>query len=182
MSDERPDDAPRRGRGRPRRTESDSGIVDAALALLHDVPYASLTLDQIATKAGVAKTTIYRRWPSKAALAAEVVRRETPVLAADADVATIIRAFTVLLHGDLGRVVRSLVGEAQESDDARAIVQSLIAPYRDAIAAKTNAFTADVLLGAFWSRMLIDGTKIDEELVAAVIAQVPVVTSGAASS
>jgi AcrR family transcriptional regulator len=169
MADGGREDAPRRGRGRPRRTESDSGIVDSALALLHDVPYASLTLDQIARHAGVAKTTIYRRWPSKAALAASVVRRETLPLDSGDDVSTVVRAFAAVLSGELGRVVASLIGEAQESDDTRAIVQSLIAPYRDALAATTNVFTADLLLGAFWSRVLIDGGTIDEAFVAAVI-------------
>lgn len=177
MADERPDDAPRRGRGRPRRTESDSGIVDAALALLRDVPYASLTLDEIARNAGVAKTTIYRRWPSKAALAAEVVRRETAPLPSDADVATAVRAFASLLRGDLGRVVTSLIGEAQESEETRAIVQSLIAPYRDVLVARTDAFRADLLLGAFWSRVLIHGASIDDAFIETLIALLSAIAS-----
>jgi len=35
---------------------------------VHDLGYAGATMDRIATAAGVAKTTLYRRWPSKGAL------------------------------------------------------------------------------------------------------------------
>ena len=82
--------------------------------------YGAITLDAIGGRAGVAKTTIYRRWPSKAALVADVVRREANDLHA-------------LLHGDLARVVASLIGEAQENEDTRAIVRELFAEHRQSL-------------------------------------------------
>ncbi|MFF2813645.1 TetR/AcrR family transcriptional regulator [Streptomyces sp. NPDC058000] len=52
-----------------RRSErSRQAIFDAALALVGEVGYDKLTIEGIAARAGVGKQTIYRWWPSKAAV------------------------------------------------------------------------------------------------------------------
>ncbi|MFD3424079.1 TetR/AcrR family transcriptional regulator [Streptomyces decoyicus] len=52
-----------------RRSErSRRAIFDAALALVGEVGYEKLTIEGIASRAGVGKQTIYRWWPSKAAV------------------------------------------------------------------------------------------------------------------
>ena len=112
-------------RGRPRRAEADAEILDAALAMLREDGYRALSLDEVARRAGTAKSSIYRRWASKAALAAEVVRREVP--APEGEVAA---AFEALMNGPFGGVVASLIGEAQESAETRSMVLDLLAPYR----------------------------------------------------
>lgn len=71
--DETPKAAPERrgsgrGPGRPRNTAHDAAIVAAAQELLARSGYNSLTIDSVASLAGVGRPTIYRRWPSKAAL------------------------------------------------------------------------------------------------------------------
>src|SRR5437763_5533947 len=114
-------------RGRPRRAEADAEILDAALAILRTGGYRELSLDEVARRAGTAKSSIYRRWPSKAALAAEIVRREMPTPEGDAAL-----AFDALMNAPMGGVVASLIGEAQESAETRAIVLDLLAPYRHA--------------------------------------------------
>ncbi|ASW57459.1 TetR/AcrR family transcriptional regulator [Plantactinospora sp. KBS50] len=53
--------------GRP-RVGVDSTVFAAVLGTVHELGYAHATVDRIAAAAGVAKTTIYRRWPSKGAL------------------------------------------------------------------------------------------------------------------
>src|SRR3954454_7585443 len=62
-------------RGRRLSPEIDDRILQETLAMLADVGYAHLRLDALAERAGVAKTTILRRWPSKAAVAAAAVQR-----------------------------------------------------------------------------------------------------------
>ncbi|MEU9863766.1 TetR/AcrR family transcriptional regulator [Streptomyces sp. NPDC047971] len=62
MSDTKAPDASRRSE-RSRRA-----IFDAALALVSEAGYTKTTIEGIAARAGVGKQTIYRWWPSKAAV------------------------------------------------------------------------------------------------------------------
>lgn len=61
------------GPGRPRDASRDALILDAAVHMLLDVGYDRLSIDGVAARAGVGKTTIYRRYPSKAALVTAAV-------------------------------------------------------------------------------------------------------------
>ncbi|HEX4214869.1 MAG TPA: TetR/AcrR family transcriptional regulator [Candidatus Dormibacteraeota bacterium] len=56
--------------GRP-RSDLDATVFTATLRLVHELGYAGATMDRIAAAAGIAKTTIYRRWPSKGVLITE---------------------------------------------------------------------------------------------------------------
>ncbi|WP_327637203.1 TetR/AcrR family transcriptional regulator [Kribbella sp. NBC_00482] len=53
--------------GRP-RSSVDAEVFAATLRTVHELGYTRATVDRIAAAAGIAKTTIYRRWPSKGAL------------------------------------------------------------------------------------------------------------------
>lgn len=57
------------GRGRPRSEQAHQAILDATRDLLIAVGYDQLRLEHVATRAGVGKATIYRRWSSKEELA-----------------------------------------------------------------------------------------------------------------
>lgn len=60
---------PRRRPGRPRSEAAERAILDAVLGLLSEgVTYGSLSMEQVATRAGVGKATVYRRWPNKESL------------------------------------------------------------------------------------------------------------------
>ena len=52
-------------RGRPRDERIDSDMVAAALAVLADVGFDRFSVEEVALRAGVAKTTVYRRFPSR---------------------------------------------------------------------------------------------------------------------
>src|SRR6185295_19920172 len=55
--------------GKPNRsTKARNRALDAASRILESEGYARLTMERVAADSGVAKTTIYRRWPTKAAL------------------------------------------------------------------------------------------------------------------
>ncbi|UNR56798.1 TetR/AcrR family transcriptional regulator [Streptomyces sp. A10(2020)] len=59
--------------GRPRDAARDDALLDAARQVLLRDGYAGLSMEKVATLAGVGKPTLYRRWPSRAALVAEAV-------------------------------------------------------------------------------------------------------------
>ncbi|MEO3788393.1 TetR/AcrR family transcriptional regulator [Actinocorallia sp. B10E7] len=52
--------------GRPREARVDVAALAAARELVCELGYADTTIDGIARRAGVSRTAIYRRWPSKA--------------------------------------------------------------------------------------------------------------------
>src|ERR1700759_5121608 len=55
-------------RGRPRSLSADQAIAAATVELLADSGFSGLKIERVANRAGVGKTTIYRRWPTKAEL------------------------------------------------------------------------------------------------------------------
>jgi AcrR family transcriptional regulator len=55
-------------RGRPRLDSTDQVIFAAAAELIGERGYDGFTMAAVAQRAGVAKTTVYRRWPSRAHL------------------------------------------------------------------------------------------------------------------
>ncbi len=59
------------GAGRPRSEEVHQAILDATLALIVEVGFSALTVEGVASRAGVGKATIYRRWSSKLPLVIE---------------------------------------------------------------------------------------------------------------
>ena len=61
--------------GRPRDAELDGRILDATLQLLAEHGYEHTTMDEVAHRAGVAKATVYRRYPSKESLAVDALKR-----------------------------------------------------------------------------------------------------------
>ncbi|WP_433243385.1 TetR/AcrR family transcriptional regulator [Streptosporangium sp. CA-135522] len=62
-------------RGRPRDTEVDERVLRAATDMLLERGYGGLSTEEVAERAGVAKTTLYRRWPTKDHLAIAVIAR-----------------------------------------------------------------------------------------------------------
>jgi AcrR family transcriptional regulator len=62
-----------RGVGRPRSAASHQAILDATFELVAEQGVQGASIEAIAARAGVGKTTIYRRWPSKEALVADTL-------------------------------------------------------------------------------------------------------------
>ncbi|MFE7802954.1 TetR/AcrR family transcriptional regulator [Nocardia sp. NPDC057440] len=59
--------------GRAREDRIDAAVLAAARELLDETGYADLSIGQIATRAGIHRPAIYRRWPSKRHLVVDVV-------------------------------------------------------------------------------------------------------------
>ena len=51
--------------GRPRSERADRAIIDAALSVFAESGTEGLCIERVAARAGVGKSTIYRRWPGK---------------------------------------------------------------------------------------------------------------------
>jgi TetR/AcrR family transcriptional regulator, regulator of autoinduction and epiphytic fitness len=63
--------APPQHRVDPRIERSRQVILDAALKELGEIGYGAFTIESVAARAGVGKSTIYRHWPDKLALIAD---------------------------------------------------------------------------------------------------------------
>jgi len=101
--------------GRPRAPGADAAIMAAALALLGERGYAGLTLDDVAARAGIGKSSLYRRFRDRADLATAAIASAQhalpePTGQVRADLIAYLRA----VDADLGRVglgvIASLLG------------------------------------------------------------------------
>ncbi|PZD73584.1 putative HTH-type transcriptional regulator [Acaryochloris thomasi RCC1774] len=61
--------------GRPRSVQSEQAILQATLELLGEVGFDGMSMDAIASRARVGKTTIYRRYSNKEELVADAIER-----------------------------------------------------------------------------------------------------------
>ena len=86
--------------GRPRDSAADERILAATYRLILDNRLADVTMDGVASAAGVGKPTIYRRWASKEELVIEALAVHAPGLEV---------TFSGDLHADLVTLVRSLL-------------------------------------------------------------------------
>lgn len=182
-----PESSPRarRGRGRRPADEVRADILTAAGALLLREGMAAFTIEGVADAAGVSKTTIYKWWPSKGALALDgyfhaVEHTLTFPDTGDitADLSTQIRAFVRLVtETPAGRVIAELIGQAQTDPDlAKALQQRYTAPRRElAVEAMRRAqsrgqlrpeadpeILVDQLWGACYHRLLLPGPPVTE--------------------
>lgn len=67
-------------RGRPRDPSRDEAIIDAAIEVLIRDGYDRLSMEGVATAAGVGKATVYRRWSSKAELVIDAMATIKPAI------------------------------------------------------------------------------------------------------
>jgi AcrR family transcriptional regulator len=65
----------KRGRGRPRDEGADERILSAAASLMLENGITGITVDEVASMAGVGKATVYRRYPTKDTMAAQALKR-----------------------------------------------------------------------------------------------------------
>jgi AcrR family transcriptional regulator len=157
--------------GRPRDAKRGEAILQAALELLTESGYDRLSIESVAARSGVAKTTIYRRWPDKASLvAAAIAARTVPHRAAlgSADLrSTMLEVVTELAHQmegqDLG--ILSAVFAARRTDP------SLAEGLRGIMRQDEATMTAPLPLAATRSGLVLrpDFARVFAELVPAVL-------------
>jgi AcrR family transcriptional regulator len=110
-------DVPRPSRGgRPRDPSRDGVIRAAILRLLADVGYGALTMDAVASEAGVGKATIYRRWRTKQDLVVDTIGdlAATGAMPVDTgslegDLRSLMHSYVAVITGPTGAAVHSLL-------------------------------------------------------------------------
>lgn len=162
--------------GRPRCVETDDRILDATLRQLADLGYARMSVDAIAETAGTTKPTIYRRWPSKEALAIAALAhlqaedQPQPTGSTQADLIALLRDFRKkLLRPNGMSMIGTMLAEEQHTPQLLKLFrEKIVTPRREGLmailmAAKTRreiAADADVdaavnmLVGSFYARYL----------------------------
>ncbi len=95
-------------------------ILDTAIELVFEVGFRAVSIESIAARTGVAKTTIYRRWPNKAAVVMDGFMERVgsgtlfpPAENAMDRVRLQMRAMAKAFRGKDGGLVKALLGEAQ---------------------------------------------------------------------
>lgn len=139
---DQPTDETRRGPGRPRNLDHDDAIMRAVREVLEEDGYLGLTIDGVATRAGVGRPTVYRRWPSKAALVigalVAIPLYEEPVPDTGdlrEDLLAIRRRQLHLLKSPEGRhVLPGLVADVAEHSDLQpGFSERYVDPWRDLV-------------------------------------------------
>lgn len=118
----------RRTAGRPRSEASRSAILDATRRLMTHTSVRDLSIEAIAKKAAVGKTTIYRWWPNKVAVVIEAFAEQLDmhmlVAGNESPRDNLIRQLDRLvkqLRGKNGKIIADLLAEAQS--DAKVLDQ-----------------------------------------------------------
>jgi AcrR family transcriptional regulator len=114
-------------RSRRRGAELEQAILRAALDEVAEGGYARLTMDRVAQRAGTNKTAIYRRWPSRAALALAahrefVARPATPPDTGDlrSDVLELLRGAAARMSSPIGgELLRGVMSELHQQPELR---------------------------------------------------------------
>lgn len=125
-------DSPRRT-GRPRSTAADRAILDATRSALVELGWGGLTMGDVALRAGVAKTTLYRRWSNKNELVVDAVavlfdELELPDRGSlRADVEGVVLSFAELLERPETKTsLMAVVAEATRDEALRARIRTAI--------------------------------------------------------
>ncbi|MEV7657142.1 TetR/AcrR family transcriptional regulator [Streptomyces anulatus] len=178
--------------GRPRSPAADAAILEATRASLVDLGWSKLTMGDVATRAGVAKTTLYRRWAGKNELVVDAVavlfdELELPDRGSlAADVQGVVLQFAALLERPEARTaLMAVVAESTRDDSLRLRIRSAIvdrqkrlvllgrqrAQARGELRYEDDASTAarnadlifDVIAGAVVHRTLVSAEPVDSE-------------------
>ncbi len=175
--------------GRPRSREADTAILDAARAVLIELGWGRLTMAAVAARAGVAKTTLYRRWANRNELVVDALAAQFDELRLPdhgtlaADVEDVVLQFAALLERPETRTaLMAVIAESTHDAALRARVRGAIVERqkrlvvlgrhraqrrgelppddgRDTTAQVDLIF--DILAGAVVHRILVSGEAVD---------------------
>jgi AcrR family transcriptional regulator len=182
--------------GRPRDEAISESITQAVLGLLAEVGVPEMSMDAVATRAGVSKATIYRRWDSKEDLVIDVIGGLVTAVDATstgeirADLVHVLDRFGALISElKAGSIFARLAGEVQAGSElGKHYAEAVILPRRAVIAGLIDSakergelrrdldveLAVDMLAGTVIIRNLMSTVRIgghapDEKLVDALL-------------
>ncbi|MCB1000503.1 MAG: TetR/AcrR family transcriptional regulator [Acidimicrobiales bacterium] len=178
-------------RGRPRNEQSTTDILVATLELVSEVGLSALTMDAVASRAGVSKATIYRRWSSKEQLLLDAwmsaVRRpdepDTGSLRDDLRAMFTGLGLDPLPGVDIQRVFPQMIAAAKVNDDVAAAYRAFITERRRPMQAVLRRAVArgelaadvdldlvhDLLVAPVVYRWLVSDGPVDESVTTRLI-------------
>jgi AcrR family transcriptional regulator len=189
-----PNSSPTGRSGRPRSATADAAILAATRTALVELGWSKLTLGDVATRAGVAKTTLYRRWAGKNELVVDAVAELFDALRLPdcgclaADIEGVVGQFASILDRPEARSgllavvsestrdaalrerIRCSIVERQKrlvlEGRARAQARGELPPQPDpAEAARTADLIFDMVAGAVVHRTLVSAEPADAEWI-----------------
>jgi AcrR family transcriptional regulator len=175
--------------GRPRSEEAHKAILDATLELLVEVGFSALTVEGVATRAGVGKATIYRRWPSKLPLVIEAFSQLPQLEEVDTgnladDLKKMLRSYLQTFYTTpLAAVLPSLAGERahdpQLSERFDPVIRGRSQPLVRALARAVDRgelspeldldLAADLIVGPIAVRLFFTGGKVSPRMVGPMV-------------
>jgi AcrR family transcriptional regulator len=170
-----------------RRARSDQAILEATRALLAEVGVRGLTIEGVAARSGVAKTTIYRRWRDKDELALAAVWNDLTALQAPSDVGdtreellAFVEPLIAILRSPLmGGVIRGLASEIAGNRELshayrERFIEPRLAQLREVISRGVDRgdmrphtdvrLAHELLVGPVFYRLLFSGQPLDDGL------------------
>ncbi len=161
-------------------------ILRAAAEMANSVGYENATIEGFAAKAGVGKQTIYRWWPSKAALYIETYRylvlseqkRISGVTCRDQLHRFLCQLFRVYNSTAAGKILVGLVAESTHNKQAATAIeqglfidrsQLLIDPIKEGIATGeldemlNPGWAAEVIVALIWKRLITSPDELNSK-------------------
>lgn len=187
------DENQKQPRGRPRNEDTTAAVLSAALSMVDDADFnfKAVTMEGIAARAGVAKKTVYRRWPGAWAIALDAFLLEiAPVLQSEpqASVRDTVRAdmkaLAAAFRGRAGRILAPILGIAQFNHGLQeALQERYIVPQRAQMHALLMAgkhtgelrpeldedAVLDALYGSLFYKLLVPYSELSDESVDALV-------------
>jgi AcrR family transcriptional regulator len=187
--------AERPGRGRRPADEVRADVLHTVGELLLAEGSADLTFERVARLAGVSKTTLYKWWPSKGALALDGYFHAVEHTLAfhdtgdiRADLISQLRAFAAVMTQTAGgRVLTELIGQAQTDEDLAVALRRLYSAERRRLAGERMQraqddgqirpdvdvqVLVDQLWGAAYNRLLVPDEPITDDFLVALVSNV----------
>ena len=184
----------RRSVKRLRPEEIETVIIDTVFEDLQKHGFRAVTVESISAKTGIAKTSIYRRWPNKAAMVMEAFlfkigpgiefpRNPSYVESIRLQMLALAKAF----RGPYGSMIKALLGEAQfDAELAEAFRTRWITPRREAAKAVIQSAirnkelrpdidldqALDALYGGLYYRLMIGSGPLSNACVRGIFSAV----------